>query len=254
MMGVAALLRTSWSTGSPATRNSTGAAPVELSWSDSYLGVWEKCQLWAFFRYVKRYPEVKGPAAVRGADVHASLEKFVSEASPSAPVPIAATSFSEELRMLSRYASSQLVDLEYRVGVDREWMRASWKEAWGRFVYDVRVRLSPAETLIIDYKSGRKQGNEIKHTGQGIHYMLSELMLEPAVQTVHVEFWYTDVNDLMGTKYTRAQGMKFFKQVNETALKATAPDQKWEPSPSKWNCKWCPYRQDRGGQCKLGVI
>lgn len=133
-------------------------------------------------------------------------------------------------------------------------MRTPWKGAWGRFVYDVRVRLSEREHLLIDYKSGRKSGNEIKHTSQGQHYMLSELMLEPKVDLVHVEFWYLDQNDLMATSYTRQQGMKFFRNINERALKATEPDQKWEPEPSKWACKYCPYRQDRGGQCKVGVI
>lgn len=227
---------------------------MKLSWSDSYLSVWEKCKLWAYFRYVKRYPEEKAAAAARGLTVHAMIERFVSGQAPVRDVPSEVQSFSEELHMLHRYASSQLVDTELKVGISREWMRAEWDEAWGRFVYDARIRFSERERLIVDYKSGRKSGNEIKHTTQGQRYMLSEFMLNPAVEIVHVEFWYTDVNDLMSTTYTRAQGLKFFRHINELAIKATAPDQEWQAEPSKWNCRYCPYRQDRGGQCTMGVI
>lgn len=227
---------------------------MDLAWSDSYLNVWEKCKLWAFFRYVKRYPEVKGAAAGRGVDVHEVLEKVISADRPSVQVPPEVASFTDELHVLHRYARGHYVDLEHKVAIDRQWMRASWKEAWGRFVYDARVRFSKKEHLIIDYKTGRKDGNEIKHTHQGQRYMLAEIMTEPDVDLVHVEFWYTDANDLMTTTYTRAQGLKFFKHINEIALKATDPDQDWSPQPSAWACKWCPYRQDRGGQCKVGIL
>lgn len=227
---------------------------MNLSWSDSYLNVWEKCKLWAFFQYVKRLPYERPDAARRGLDVHAVLESFISEDGPSGPIPPSVQSFSEELHMLGRYASSRLVDKELKIGINRDWMRVSWGEAWGRFVYDARVRFSPRERLIIDYKTGRKSGNEIKHTQQGQRYMLSEFLLEPETEIVHVEFWYTDENDLMTTTYTRAQGLKFFKHINARAIEATNPDQEWKPEPSAWACRYCPYRQDRGGQCHVGVI
>jgi hypothetical protein len=105
----------------------------------------------------------------------------------------------------------------------------------------------------VDYKTGRKAGNEVDHAEQGQVYMLSEFMAEPLVDSIIVEFWYLDMDDLTRMVYSRDQGLRYFKSVNNRAVKMTS-DTELAPTPSRWACKWCPYRQDRGGPCKVGVV
>lgn len=227
---------------------------MNLSWSDSYMQIWDKCHFWAYLRYVKKYPDLQPkPAADRGASIHDQLKDAVDSGN-AVKLPDEAADFKAEFGVLLKYARKKLVDTELKVSIDRDWKRVSWKEAWGRFVYDVRVRFSPKELLLVDYKTGKKSGNEIKHTEQGHKYMLAEVMLDPQIELVHVEFWYLDQNDMMTTTYPRQHGLKFFKHINDRAVKATDPNQTWKPSPSKWACKFCPYRPDRGGQCPHGVV
>ena len=43
-----------------------------------------------------------------------------------------------------------------------------------------------------DYKTGKRRGNEIKHTDQGIVYVIGAMMRYPEIEYAQVEFWYTD--------------------------------------------------------------
>lgn len=220
------------------------------SWSHSALEVYEKCHQWAKFRYVEKRPDKKGPAAMRGTDVHDKCEKAVKE---SSALPPETAYFKKEFEQLQLLFRKGRVKLELERAWDTNWKPVPWKQGWGRAKYDARVLLGASELLIVDYKTGRKDGNEIKHSEQGQIYMLSEFMIEPEVQTIYTEFWYLDQNDLTRMKYTRDQGLRYFKSINGRAVKATS-DSVLEPTPSKWACKWCPYRQDRGGPCQVGVV
>lgn len=222
------------------------------AWSHSGLEIYEKCPGWAAYRYIQRLPDAKGPAGVRGIDVHDACEKAVREDKPEPPE---AKHFKPEFKRLRELFQRGRVKVELERAFDTNWKPVDWKskDAWGRAKYDARVLMSKTELLVVDYKTGRKDGNEIKHSEQGQIYMLTEFMIEPLIETIDVEFWYLDINDLTHMKYTREQGLRFFKSINNRAVKATS-DPVMEHTPSKWACKWCPYRQDRGGPCKVGVI
>lgn len=220
------------------------------SWSISGLKGYERCPQQAAFKYRDKLPEKKGPAASRGTDVHDKLEIAVKEGKP---LPIEAKSFTPEFKRLKELFLRGRVKVELERAFDRNWKPVSWKEGWGRAKYDARVLLEKYELLIVDYKTGKKDGNEVDHAEQGQVYMLSEFMIEPLIKNIVVEFWYLDQDDLTRMEYTREQGVRYFKSINSRAEKMTS-DTTFEPTPSRWSCKWCAYRQDRGGPCKVGVI
>lgn len=220
------------------------------SWSHSGLKTYEKCPQWAGYRYIQKLPEKKGPAAQRGTDVHDQLETAIKE---RRKLPVEAKAFAPEFKRMQELFDRGRVKLELERAFDRNWKPVSWKEGWGRAKYDARVLLSKELLLLVDYKTGRKDGNEVDHSEQGQIYMLSEFMIEPEINEIVVEFWYLDVNDLTRMRYTREQGVRYFKSINTRAVKMTS-DTALEATPSRWACKWCPYRQDRGGPCKIGVI
>jgi hypothetical protein len=220
------------------------------SWSHSGLKVYERCKQWAKLRYIDKLPEKKGPAASRGVDVHDALEHAVKD---DKKLPDEAKHFAAEFKELKALYKRGRVKLELERAFDRNWKPVEWKQGWGRAKYDARVLLSKTLLLLTDYKTGKKDGNEVDHAEQGQIYMLSEFMIEPLIEEIVVEFWYLDINDLTRMRYTRDQGLRYFKSINARAEKMTS-DTTFEATPSRWACKWCPYRQDRGGPCKVGVI
>jgi hypothetical protein len=105
---------------------------------------------------------------------------------------------------------------------------------------------------VIDYKSGKRAGNEIKHTEQGQLYQLAAFMRYPELEIIDVEFWYTDIDELHRVRYTKKQGLKYLKSFTDRGTKMVSAEV-FPPSPSIFNCKWCPYGPEGTGHCDKGV-
>ena len=126
------------------------------------------------------------------------------------------------------------------------------KDAWARIKLDAFVRLSKTHAVVIDYKTGKKFGNEIKHAEQTQLYQLAAFLRYPELETIDVELWYTDQDDLTHMKYTRSQGMRFFQNFNQRGIAMTSAEE-FPPSPNVFACKWCPYGPRGTGDCDKGV-
>ncbi|MGA0610061.1 PD-(D/E)XK nuclease family protein [Caldimonas sp. KR1-144] len=120
-----------------------------------------------------------------------------------------------------------------------------WVPAWCRMKLDFMVWLSPTKVLVIDLKSGKKDGNEIKHTEQGQLYAVGVMLKYPEVEEVVVEFWYVDQNDTKPNKYSATQAARFLQNFTARGQKATSGV--YQPRPSIFSCKWCPYRPEHQG-------
>jgi hypothetical protein len=101
----------------------------------------------------------------------------------------------------------------------------------------------------ITAKTGRREGNEVKHTEQGQLYQLGAFMRHPELGEITVEFWYTDLNQYDIKHYTRKQGMAYFDKY-QARLKAMSECTDFKPNPNVFSCKWCPYR---GNVCEYGI-
>jgi len=131
-----------------------------------------------------------------------------------------------------------------------------WMPAWHRSKIDAMVTYNEGTSaVVIDYKSGKKFGNEIKHGEQVQLYQLNAFMRYPHLEEVVTELWYLDVDDITRMKFTRDQGLRFKrsfdirgnKMVNATTFPA---------NPNKFSCQYCMYsnRPDGGtSQCTVGV-
>ena len=133
-----------------------------------------------------------------------------------------------------------------------EWEPTAWtsSDAWCRMKLDALV-LSKDGThaRVIDYKSGRRHGNEIKHTEQGQIYQLATFLRYPDLLDITVEFWYTDLGEVDTKKYSRLQGTQYFSKYNDRLL-AISTCTEFPPNPNAFSCKWCPYN---GNVCEHGV-
>lgn len=230
------------------------------TWSHSRLAVYEQCPLRARLQYIDKIPEPERPlppgksehANDRGTRVHTAGELYVTsnvslvhELKPFTP---------EFDNLRTRYgACKDHVQCEQEWGFNRNWVPVSWSSSdiWARIKLDYFVRLDKTSGVVIDLKTGKRFGNEIKHAQQGQLYQLAAFLRDPQLQTVTVEFWYSDQDELHGQIYRRDQGMRFLKGIEKRAVHMTTT-KVFPPKPSLSACRWCPYGLRGTGHCTVG--
>lgn len=214
----------------------------------------ESCRLKAYFKHVERIPDPRpATAADRGTDVHNRTELFVRG---QGEAPKEATKhFKDELDSLKRHFDDGRASLEGEWAFDPDWQTTNWKGGWFRLKADAVVHLTPKHACVVDYKTGKRFGNEIKHGEQLQLYSLAVLLREPKVERVTAELWYFDQNELATYEVTRATGLRCLKGFDNRARKMTQATT-FPPNPNGYSCKWCPYKPvELGGtgHCKAGV-
>lgn len=234
-------------------------SPTIPAWSYSRLTVFEQCRLRAKLAYIDRIPEPTRPlppgksehASDRGTRIHTAAERFVQGGVEL--IPELKTFEPEFIRLRELYRQGK-VSLEGEWALDKNWIPTAWRsnDAWARIKLDAMVRLSETEGVVIDYKTGKRFGNEIKHAEQCQLYQLAAFMRYPELQVIDVELWYTDQNELNHMRYTREQGLRFYSGFDRRATALTTAEV-FPPSPSVFSCKWCPYGPTGTGHCTKGV-
>lgn len=229
------------------------------AWSYSRISVFEQCKLRAKLAYVDRIPEPPRPlppgktehANDRGTRIHEAAEMFIKGGVELLPE---LNSFKAEFLRLRDLYKQGKVALEGEWAVDREWTPTSWKssDAWARVKLDAFVRLSKKHAVVIDYKTGKRFGNEIKHAEQGQLYQLAAFLKYPKLDTIDVELWYTDQNELSHMQYTREQGLRFFRNFDNRGKTMTS-EQLFPANPNIFSCRWCPYGPKGTGHCTKGI-
>jgi RecB family exonuclease len=224
--------------------------------SFSRLTDFEKCRYLARLKYIDKVPEPPRPlpegktehANERGTRVHESAELFVKGGVELVPELTACRERFEELKRL--YATGA-VELEGEWAFTLDWTPVAWgaENAWVRMKLDALVCTGPSTARVIDYKTGRRNGNEVKHTEQGQLYQLGTFMRHPDLDAIEVEFWYVDLNEYDVKKYTRAQGIAYLEKYQKRLL-AMSECTDFKPNPNVYSCKYCPYR---GNVCEYGI-
>lgn len=228
-------------------------------WSFSRLSVFEQCKYRAKLQYVDKIPEPERPlppgktehANERGNRVHDAAEMFVK-----ADITLIdeLQHFATEMRALKALYAEGKVSLEGEWAHNKNWEPVAWasSDAWLRLKLDAFIHESPTHGIVVDYKTGRKHGNEVKHSEQGQLYMVSCFLRNPALELVTVEFWYLDQDDLTQVVYTRAQMEHFLRKFTVSGDKLTSCTD-FPPNPNMFSCKWCPYGPKGTGHCTVGV-
>lgn len=230
--------------------------------SYSRLNVFTQCKFRAKLAFVDKIPEPdRGPppkgkkewANDRGSRVHDEAEQYVRGESDYFPKEC--KDFKHELNKLRDLFKQKMVITEETWYFDEEWGVIdgnTYIDIWLRIICDVTVFLSPTEAVIIDYKTGRKFGNEVSHAMQLQLYQLAAFMKYPDLETIHVEIYYFDQNELTSMTFRRSQGIRFFRGWNDK-FNAMLNCVNFPPNGNIYSCKWCPYRSDRTGDCSFGV-
>lgn len=233
--------------------------PPMKSWSFSSLGDFEKCKYYSYLKRVQKIPEPERPlppgktehANDRGSRIHDHAEMFVR--GKEKLIVSEMRSFESEFNSLRESFKAGKVQLEGEWGMSKDWEPVDWKDAWLRLKLDALVFLSPTEAVAVDYKTGRKFGNEVKHAEQLSLYQLVTFMRFPQLETVHTELWYLDQDDLTSVTYQRNQSIRFkYKWDKRGGAMMDAVD--FPPNPNIWGCKYCMYGPKGSGVCEVGVL
>jgi len=221
----------------------------------SALHEFESCALRAKLRRIDKIKDPSPPNAAgeRGTLVHDQCEAGVKGKGEIPPEAL--KYFKPEFTALTKSFKTGNVSLEGEWGFNNQWQPTDWfgKDVWLRVKLDAMVLVKPYHAVIIDYKTGRKFGNEIKHGEQCQSYAVATLVKFPAIQHVTTELWYLDQDELTRAEYSREQGMRMFKPFDKRFKRMTEAT-KFLPTPSLLACKYCPYHPVRGtGDCKVGV-
>lgn len=229
------------------------------AWSYSRLVDFEQCKLRAKLKYVDRIPEPVRPlppgkaehANDRGTRIHTAAELFVQG---GIELITELKSFEVELLRMREMFAKGKVSLEGEWAFDKEWTPTSWRSsnAWARIKLDALVWMSKQHAVVIDYKTGKRHGNEIKHREQMNLYQLASFLKYPELDVIDVELWYTDLNELVHMRFTREQGLRFFHGFDTRGQAITNADS-FPPNPNLFSCQWCPFGPRGTGHCAVGV-
>jgi hypothetical protein len=228
------------------------------SWSHSKLGDFEKCKFLAWLKHDQKIPEPERPlkpgqtehANDRGTRIHQHAEDYVT-GKVDAQIP-EMREFAQEFDHLRRLYPSGIVSLEGEWAVDRDWMPTDWRTGWHRSKVDAIVLPNKHSAIVIDYKSGKRFGNEVKHAEQTQLYALNAVLRYPEIEEVTTELWYLDVKELTSATFTRAQILRFKPNFDRRGHAVTDCTD-FPPNPNVYSCKWCQYGPWNGGQCQVGV-
>jgi len=231
--------------------------PVD-KWSFSRLHAFEECPYRVYLSSVKKE---KGPAydddpdhpLTRGNREHKNCEDFVGGKTDKTTK--AMNKFKPELEMLKEDFDDGKLELEGDWAFDVDWQPTGWWDdnAWARIKLDVWKLVDPTTGKVIDYKTGKKFGNEVKHTQQAQLYMVGAFLKYPEVDLIETEFLYLDHGLRMNKSYKRDKLPLYLKKFTDRALKMTTCTD-FKPKPTKMNCRWCDYGPENGtGACPYGV-
>jgi CRISPR/Cas system-associated exonuclease Cas4 (RecB family) len=226
-------------------------------WSFSRLQVFEKCPYQYKLKFIDKVPEPENPFSARGVEVHSAHEDYVTGKRPDIHAELAA--FSAEMNSLRERHKVGQVEIEEEWAFDNKWQRTDWRDydrTWVRIKLDAKVNLTEDTALVIDGKTGRKYGNEIKHAEQGQLYAGATFLRQPTLKKVMVEFHYWDQKGddrLTHVEYKPALAAKAILGFERRAIKMLSAAM-YPPRPNIFNCSYCSYGRRKGnGHCKVGV-
>ncbi len=229
------------------------------SWSFSKLSDFSKCKKYFWLKHEQRIPEpdrILKPGQTefandRGTRVHENCELYINGTSDQL-APEADKFFGYQIELLRVLHEEGVVELEGEWGMSDTWEIAEWHNAWLRLKLDVLVHLSKEHAMVIDFKTGAKWGQEVKHDQQLRLYAFVTFMRFPYLETVTAELWYLDKNETTSVTLTRTDSLKYRRTFEKQGSDITSCTD-WPANPNKYSCQYCLYGPEHSGHCDVGV-
>jgi len=195
-------------------------------------------------------PEGKEHPMDRGSRIHELAERLVISGEIE-QIPEELKRFENRFETLCELYNQGVCQTEMPVAFNEQWQQSDPKDFQNtryRMIADVFIDLD-GHIVVIDHKTGRKEGNEPIHMQQGIEYLCAVYMIYPSAQKFTFEVWYLDKGDVLTATFTRAEiadHVASFKKRHEKLWKTTL----FPPTPSLQACLFCPFKKGTVGRGK----
>jgi hypothetical protein len=221
------------------------------AWSLSRLQTYEQCPAKAKFSYIDKIPYVRGPAQLRGEEIHKEAQAFLE--GKLRKLPPSLRNYEEDFvrcRAAGKDPEAQLF-VEQQWGFDARWQPTGWfgKDTWGRMIADM-VIVHGGHVKVEDHKTGKHYDNHVEqleiNAVVGLHRF-------PEAQTASGHIWYLDhpktVVPELTLEFSRADLPRLEKKY-ERRVKPMLADKRFAPRPGP-QCRWCDYQKAKGGPCRF---
>ena len=208
------------------------------------MSMFNQCARHYALQRVDRVPftRVENQYAERGVQVHSFAENYVNGTTSVLASDL--QKFKPMFNAARREFKKGLACVEQEWGFNRNWEIVDVEPAWVRMLADLVVfKRDKSRVVTVDYKTGKRWGNELKHGEQGMLYVAASALRNPEAQKFDFELWYLDLDELVSYTYTRDDAMDFKAMYSERAktMEARILDRDFNASPSIKNCKYCPF-------------
>jgi len=220
-------------------------------WSLSRLQTYEQCPAKAKFAYIDKIPYVRGPAQIRGDEIHKEAEAFLT--GRLRKLPDSLKHYEVEFRRCreaNKDPEAQLF-VEQQWGFRVDWSPTEWfgKDVWGRMIADM-VIVHDGHVKVEDHKTGKHYDN---HDEQLEINAVVALHRFPECETASGHIWYLDhpQSELpeLTVEFSRAD-LPRLERKYERRVKPMLADKRFAPRPG-WYCKFCDYSKGKGGPCRF---
>lgn len=208
------------------------------SWSYSRYKDHKECPRKAKLKHLDKVPEgERGPALIRGDDIHKKAEAFVKGKLKRLPPEL--NGFAAEFKELRKAKATA----EGKWAMTVQWKAVDyfdWAMAWCRVVLDSHLPKGKKRVQVNDYKTGRiypdnEEQMELYSIAAFAHY--------PDADEAEVQLWYLDQprdrNNPLTKVYTRKHLPALQKKWRERSIPILT-DKKFIPRPGD-HCARCPY-------------
>lgn len=213
-----------------------------------------ECPLKARLKFLEKVPDPRPDPPPgkehpfdRGSRIHELAETIVKQGFDTIPEEL--NKFETRFNFLHDLYKLGNVNTEMPVAFDGNWQQSDPRDFSNtkyRMIADVFCDLGDNHLLVIDHKTGRKDGNEPIHMQQGIEYLCAMYMIYPSAQKFTFEVWYLDKGDVLTATFTRnelASSIEGFKERHERLWQTTT----FPPTPSQQACRFCPFKKGSVG-------
>lgn len=208
-------------------------------YSYSKLATYRQCPAKYNFAYNLKLPrKPRHEAAVRGEDVHKSIEEYLRGEREDLHIDIMQhQGFFQQLRDMGAIP-------EVQFAVNREWEVCGWDDddCYIRGYIDTQLILDDSVTQY-EYKSGKMYP---EHKSQMNLYATCKLV-ELETEAINSIAFYLDLNDYSQITYPKAM-LKEYKGMWNRQIRDIENDKIWMKNPT-WLCRYCDFSTQNGGPC-----
>ncbi len=209
---------------------------MKTSWSFSSLMDYERCPHTQSFKNQWGGEKPSNAAALRGIEMHAKCAEYIQFGgeipAPGFPWDSLANAIPEK-----------------KFGLSNTWERVDYKDAWLKVIPDALI-VTPSGITVVDFKTGKREFKEIKHSQQMQLYACAMDSIWLEGRPVTTELWYLDTPGHIHRVVNSPSRLKGIRGRLHLRADTMLSDTELKPKPNRSNCRFCNHNPTQGGACE----